>query len=226
MSQEMEWDREYKKSQLLTKENKPQNDVVRFTDFLEENGLKMDGLKILDIGSGTGRNSLYFAQRGAKVFGIELSRNALEIAEKNTKDAGLEIEYMKGNIGWAFPFEDNSFDILLDVTSSNSLSESERNIYLIESKRVLKEGGYFFVKALCKDGDKNAKTLLKDSPGKEKDTYVLPGLNVTERVWSKNDFVTTYEKYFTILHLEKKTSYPRMNGRSYKRNWWICYMKK
>ena len=54
----------------------------------------------------------------------------------------------------------------------------------------------------------------------------MPELGVTERVWTKDDFVSTYEKYFTVLNLEKKTSYSRMNNRSYKRNFWICYMKK
>jgi hypothetical protein len=115
---------------------------------------------------------------------------------------------------------------VLDVTSSNSLSEGERSIYLSETNRVLKNGGYFFVKALCRDGDTNAKYLLKNFPGKEKDTYIMPELGVTERVWSKEDFIIAYEKYFTILNLEKKTIYSRMNNRVYKRNFWVAYLKK
>ncbi len=226
MTQERAWDREYKKPQLLTKDNLRQNDVSRFVEFLEEQNFKIQGTNVLDLGSGTGRNSLYFAGLGAGVTGFEISREAIEIAKANSSKAGLNIDFRKQSIGKDFLLEDNSIDIILDVISSNSLSEAERSIYLVETHRVLKEGGYFFVKALCKDGDKNAKTLLKGSPGEEKDTYILPGLNVVERVWSKEDFIKTYEKYFTILHLEKKTSYPRMNNRSYKRNWWICYMKK
>ena len=115
---------------------------------------------------------------------------------------------------------------MLDVTSSNSLSEVEREVYLIETHRVLKDDGYFFVKALCKDADDNAKNLLKNSPGSEKDTYILPETKITERVWTMQDFVATYEKYFTILHLEKKTSYTHMSDRLYKRNFWIGYLKR
>ena len=102
----------------------------------------------------------------------------------------------------------------------------ERKVYLAETYRVLKPEGYFFVKALCKDGDQNAKNLLKQFSGTEKDTYVMPKTEIVERVWSKEDFVTTYKKYFKILHLEKKTNYSRMNNRSYKRNFWIAYMQK
>jgi SAM-dependent methyltransferase len=229
MPQENQWDREYKKSKFLTKENKPQTDVIRFVRALRSFGageFDISKLNVLDLGSGTGRNSFYFAELGAKVIGFEISKTALNIAINNAKTASLEIEYKKQSIGETFPLKDSSIDIMLDVTSSNSLSEAERQVYLIESHRILKDNGYFFVKALCKDGDQNAKNLLKNFPGKEKDTYILPDIGISERVWTKEDFVETYEKYFTILHLEKKTSYTRMNNQPYKRNFWIVYMKK
>ena len=227
MAQEEVWDREYRTSKLLTKENSPQADVVRFAKFLKkEEGILLEELKILDLGSGTGRNSFYFAEMGNRVTGLEISKTAIEIAEQNAKEAGLNIEYIKQSIGEKFPIEDSSIDIVLDVTSSNSLTEAEREVYLSETKRVLKPNGYFFLKALCKDGDDNAKHLLKIAPGVEKDTYIMPGLGVTERVWTKEDFTVTYSKYFTILSLEKKTSYSRMNVRSYKRNFWLVYLKQ
>jgi SAM-dependent methyltransferase len=229
MAQEREWEREYKNSKFLTKENKPQADVVRFVKWLKENEIDIEGKTVLDLGCGTGRNSYYFAELGANVTGIEISKTAVDIANSNIVKDGKQIyaiAYIKKSIGEKFDFADESFDILLDVTSSNSLSEKEREIYLNETNRVLKKGGVFFTKALCKDGDANAKELLKKFPGKEKDTYVLPDIKVTERVWSKDDFVNEYSKYFKILSMEKKSSYTRMNNRVYKRNFWIVYMQK
>lgn len=226
MAQEQVWDREYRKSKLLTKENKPQSDVVKFVKWLKKEKFEVSNSSILDLGSGAGRNSFYFAEMGANVVGLEISKTAVDISKENAKNADLDIKYEKQSIGQKFSCEDYSVDVILDVTSSNSLTEAEREVYLNESNRVLKSGGYFFVKALCKDGDENAKFLIKNHGGKEKDTYIMPELGVTERVWSKEDFVQTYEKYFKILHLEKKTSYSRMNNRSYKRNFWICYMTK
>jgi len=230
--QEEVWDKEYKESKLLTKENKPQADVVRFVQFLKkEQKVNIENCSVIDLGSGTGRNSFYFAELDANVMGLEISKTAIDIAEKHVKEARMskgtfDITYVKQSIGEKFPSEDESIDIALDVTSSNSLTEAERDVYLAETKRVLKTGGYFFVKALCKEGDDNAKYLIKNFPGKEADTYVMPELGVAERVWTKEDFVHTYEKYFKILKLEKKTSYSRMNDRSYKRNFWIGYMTK
>jgi SAM-dependent methyltransferase len=226
MPQESVWEAEYRKSKLLTKENKPQADVVRLVKYLKKDRIKIEDSTVLDLGSGTGRNSLYFSELGAKVTGFEISKTAIQIAEENAKNAGLKIKYEKRSMGEKFPITDGSMDIVLDITSSNSLSEGEREVYLTETNRVLKTNGYFFVKALCKDGDANAKNLLKNNPGKEKDTYIMPGLGLSERVWSRDDFVATYKKYFTILSLENKTNYSRMNNHSYKRNFWLVYMKK
>ncbi|HRH26818.1 MAG TPA: class I SAM-dependent methyltransferase [Parcubacteria group bacterium] len=226
MAQEDIWDREYRKSKLLTKENKPQSDVVRFVKYLKKEKFEIEGSNVLDLGSGAGRNSFYFAELGAVVTGLEISKTAIEISEQNAKEAGLDIKYIKQSIGERFPVEDSSIDILLDVTSSNSLTEAEREVYLSEANRVLKNNGCFFVKALCLEGDSNAKFLIKNYPGKEKDTYTMPGLGVTERVWTREDFVKTYEKNFKIVSMEKKTNYPRMNERVYKRNYFICYLKK
>jgi hypothetical protein len=54
----------------------------------------------------------------------------------------------------------------------------------------------------------------------------MPEIGVTERVWNKEDFISTYEKYFEIINMEKKTSYSKINDRSYKRNFWIVYLTK
>jgi len=233
MAQEEIWDREYKKSKLLTKDNKPQADVTRFVKFLKKVGrVRLSQLSpllqesiVLDLGSGMGRNSFYFAEMGANVVGLEISQTAINIAKQNMSKSLFDIKYIKQSIGEVFPVEDKSIDIVLDVTSSNSLNEKEREVYLSETHRVLTKDGYFFVKALCLEGDENAKYLLKNNKGLEKDTYIMPDLGVTERVWTKENFIDTYEKYFRILNIEKKTSYSRMNNRVYKRNFWIVYMK-
>lgn len=227
MPQRDVWEREYRDPKLVTKDDKPNADFVRFLKFLKkEQGINLENLKLLDIGSGTGRNSNYFASLGNSAVGLEISPTAVNIAKERALEANLHTEHIERDIGLPFPLEDNSCDIAIDVTSSNSLDETGREVYLKETQRVLKPGGYFFVKALCKEGDQNAKNLIKESPGKEKDTYIMKELGLTERVWKRADFEKTYGEHFKIIHLEKKTSYTRFNNRVYKRNFWIAYMKK
>jgi len=221
------WDKEYKNPKLVTNKEGPQADTLRFLKYLKkEEKFRVEDKVILDLGCGTGRNSNYLADLGNKVVGIEISRTALSLAKNRALEMGVSVDYKLGDIGEKYEVEDNSVDIVLDITSSNSLDEKGRGIYLEEVHRVLKKGGYFFVRALCKDGNQNVKNLLKASPGREYDTYILKDIGLTERVFSREDFTKMYSKYLKILSLEKKTNYSTFNDRIYKRDYFLAYMTK
>lgn len=227
-SQQIAWEKEYKNPKLVTKNEKPQADTLRFFKFLKkERKFILENKNVLDLGCGTGRNANYLAELGNSVVGIEISKIALGLAKSRSINVGYgQVKYILGDIGRTYDVSDNSMNVILDVTSSNSLDEKGREVYLSEMDRVLKKGGYVFVRALCKDGDENAKRLLKDSPGEEYDTYIIKEMGLTERVFSREDFIKTYSKYFKILKLEKKTGYSTFNNRIYKRNYWIAYLIK
>ncbi len=227
MPQQVAWEKEYRHPQLITGDDKPQKDVLRFLKYLKKDtGSELENQRILDLGSGTGRNANYLAELGNLVTGFEISATAIKLASDRAKSLGVSVDYRLHDIGSTYPLESQMFDLVLDVISSNSLNMPERKIYLSEVNRVLKSGGHFFVKALCKDGDQNAKALLKKNPGSEPDTYVNAEMNLAERVFSRQDFIDLYSKYFTIVELTKKTNYTRFKGQSYKRNFWLAYLKK
>lgn len=227
MPQMQAWDKEYKNSKLLHFHPEPQKDTLRFLKYLKkEQKWRPDGKMVLDMGCGTGRNANHIADMGGIVTGFDISPTAISIARDAAKEKKVDVTYYVMDMGKELMFPNNSFDLLLDVTSSNSLNETERALYLTEAHRILKPGGFLFVKALAKDGDDNAKALLQKSPGKEKDTYIMKELNLTERVFTRDDIMKTYEPYFTILSLEKKESYTSMNGRSYKRQSFLLYLQK
>lgn len=221
------WEREYKNPLFVTKNDGPQADTLRFLKFLKkEEKFQVEDKNILDLGCGTGRNANYLADMGNNVIGIEISKTAINIAKERAKKLGVNVDYRLGDIGEKYEIENDSINLVLDITSSNSLDEIGREFYLKEVNRVLKKGGYLFVRALCKDGNKNVKNLLKQSPGREHDTYIIKEIGLTERVFSRNDFIKIYSHYFKILHLEKKTSYTTFNNRIYKRDYWIAYLSK
>jgi len=249
------WEKEYKNPKLVTGWNEPQTSVKDFLRWLrresggkrgQENGLPLENLRVLDLGCGNGKNANYIASldSGNHVVGVDISETALEQArearDKLVAEGKLEkdqVEYIHANIGEPLKFSASSndkkcisesafFDLALDVTSSNSLSENERAIYLAEVHRLLKPGGWFFIRALCKDGDRNAQSLLKLHPGTEKDTYIMPEMGLVERVFSKQDFIDMYAPFFKIVHLEKETHYSQFAGQSYKRNFWVGYGRK
>lgn len=227
--QENIWEKEYRDPQLITLGVEAITAIKDFTRWLrKEKGVDITSKKILDLGCGNGKNSIYIADQGLnnEIVGIDISQTATEYARKLAEAKNLKANFLHQSIGAVLPFPDAHFDLVLDVTSSNSLNEKEREIYLKETQRVMKSGNHLFVRALCKDGDSNAKTLLKTNPGKEKDTYIMPEFGLTERVFSKEDFVTTYSSLFTLLYIEKETHYTKFKDRSYKRNFWVAYFAK
>lgn len=239
MNNHAAWEKEYQNPKLVTYHNEPQSSVKEFLKNLRrKEKIEIEGLSVLDLGCGTGRNTLHLASLGAsRAIGIDISKTAIshakagaanmitEAQKSGTATTTPTLEFIVGSIGEPLPFEDASFDLILDVTASNALSEDERATYISEMKRVLRPQGHIFIRALCKDGDDNAKTLIKTSPGPEKDTYIMPGTSFVERVFSKEDFEATYGKYFTIYYLDKETHYTLFDGRRFKRNFWLAYLK-
>lgn len=232
------WEQEYDDKNLMTGTKPAKSFTGWVKHIIKQRNLRgkehpLQGLRILDLGCGEGKNALYLAELGATVYGIEIARNAVETtrlrtqALQNTDDPLVgDVIVQQGSIGTRYDFVDNYFDAIIDVTSSNSLSEAERTVYLRESARVLQPDGQMFVRALCKDGDINAKQLLQQHPGIEFDTYQIPDWQQTERVFAESDIKNLYAEHFTIEQLTKETHYTTYVNRKYKRRFWLMYLEQ
>lgn len=97
------------------------------------------GKTVLDIGCGVGDASVYFALRGAKVIGIDISPEIIKISEKLAKKNKVE-KLTKFKIGdiQKLSFKAASFDI---VHGRAILHHVDIAKALKEVKRVLKKGG-------------------------------------------------------------------------------------
>ena len=92
--------------------------------------------KILDVGAGTGRYSIYLDELGCDVTAIELIKHNLRIIEKNNKN----VKAYLGNAIDLSRFKDNSFDIvLLFGPMYHLIPKNDRIKALEEAKRVSKK---------------------------------------------------------------------------------------
>lgn len=227
------WESEYRNPQFITLGTEPLSGVKEFMKWVKKQVRKnaehfsapVIDWTVLDLGCGNGKNVKYivenFCEQG---IGYDISETAIRMAKEFSGD--LNIEYTVQSIGKPFPLLNESVDLIIDATSSHALNDTERKIYLSEISRVLKPGGFVFVRTLAIEGDANAKNLVKEFPGTEPNTYVLPGTGMTERVFSKSDLESDYSKDFEIVHMEKTSGYQKWNNQSYKRNYWIVYLQK
>ena len=106
-----------------------------------ENYLKdYDNPKIIDIGAGTGKYSLYFKEKGYDVTAVELVKHNLRVIEEKGIKAHL------GNAIDLKKFSDNSFDItILFGPMYHLISMDDKIKALSEAKRITKKNGLIFI---------------------------------------------------------------------------------
>lgn len=106
------------------------------------------GMRVLEIGAGTGRYSHALAQMGYCVDAVELLEHNIEIFRKNTVE-GEDITITQANATYLQGFKTDSYDITLLLGPMYHLyTEEDKVKALSEAIRVTKKGGLIFA-AYC-----------------------------------------------------------------------------
>jgi SAM-dependent methyltransferase len=96
------------------------------------------GMRILDVGCGTGVVAITAARLGARVDAIDLTPQLLERARENARIAKVEIEFLDGDAE-QLPFRDGEFDAVLSQFAHMFAPRPE--VATGEMLRVLRSGG-------------------------------------------------------------------------------------
>lgn len=104
-------------------------------------GIGLDGLKVLEVGSGRGGGCAYLARyrNPEKVTGLDFSDRAISLSRQFHREIG-NLEFIQGDAE-NMPFESESFDVVINVESSHCYSNMQA--FVDEVARVLKPGGWF-----------------------------------------------------------------------------------
>jgi SAM-dependent methyltransferase len=102
----------------------------------------LKGKTVLEIGSGRGGGAKHIASffEPASYIGLDLAQNAVELANEIHKLSNLK--FVQGSAE-ALPFDDNSFDVVVNVESCHAYGSVDK--FLSEVKRVLRPGGYLLL---------------------------------------------------------------------------------
>ena len=106
------------------------------------------GMKILDIGCGTGSLIIDAAKSGANATGLDISKAMLAVAQKRIDSSGLPDKIALHHAGVAELdrlFEKNRFDLIVSTLVFSELYTEERALALSQIKKVLKPDGTLVV---------------------------------------------------------------------------------
>ena len=104
-----------------------------------------EGLKVLDVSSGRGTQSIFYSKEfGVDVTGVDISEEMVKTAADNAEKAGLshKVQFMLGD-SQCLPFEDNTFDVVINECAVGIPDDSQKVLH--EMVRVVKPGGRILI---------------------------------------------------------------------------------
>ncbi len=196
------WNKVYKSDNIFFGED-PSNFALHCFNYAKtSNTIK----KILDLGAGYGRDSIFFASKGMKVEALDYSVIAVEILNKIAKEKRLPIQSqifeIKNN---PLPFPDDYFDAVYSHMLLNMrFSEEELHFMLSHIRRVLKPKGWNFF-SVRNHNDK----FYGKGQEIEKEIYDINGFQI--RFFTENEIHSlVVSEGFEILQIKEEYEEPVM----------------
>lgn len=211
-----DWDKIYKTRGSIQIEVLPK--IRRIVPFLRENQVK----RVLDLGCGTGRHTVFLAKQGFKVTGIDISDTALEITTDKLDGINIKnVELLRNDMA-SIPFSDNYFDAVIctGVLTHGTIGKIRKTVH--EIHRVIRKGGFLIADTLSvRDPDYGI--------GKELEPGTFLGLEEEEdtphHYYTKKeilDIFSIFEK-LRARHVTRKISYKKR--KNWLANWDILATK-
>lgn len=147
-----DWNERYKAGDLPWDTNEPDEHLMKLVE-----SETISPCKTLEVGCGTGTNSLWLADQGFSVLGVELSQAAVERAKQKKENKSLSCDFAVLD----FLHDESlsqSFDLVFDRGCFHVFDEeAERMLFARQVSRVLKTNGVWV-------------SLIGSTEGKPRDT--------------------------------------------------------
>ncbi len=190
-----DWDAIFKKKGKVFFKTK--EDITNLVILLKKESAK----KILDLGCGSGRHTIFLAKQGFDVYATDISNTGLKLTRTWLKKENLSVRLKKHSCYEKFPFKDNFFDAVISTQVIHHNFHDKVKFSISEIERVLKPNGIIFISVSANRFKRRASKFQMPEPhtyipldGEEKG---LPHFIYTKKLM-KDDFTN-----FKILSLHK-----------------------
>lgn len=167
------YDKNYRELGLRAERRYPNEELVRFVSrhYLKLGAEARAKTDILEVGSGPCGNLWMIAREGFRAQGLDISPEAIKLGSSVLASWGTSARLTLGSM-LEMPYADASFDAVVDVLASFSLTTAQFPAYLKQVTRVLKPGGRFFLFTLSAGSD----AFRNHAPAVKLDESTLNGI--------------------------------------------------
>ena len=163
---------------------------------------RYDVKRLLELGCGQGRDSIFFASNGLDVYAVDSSKVAIENIKQKMRGKNICLHLSHFEVRQTLPFDSSHFDAVYSHMFYNMRFIDEELKFLFkESSRVLKNNGllYFSVRS-----DKDV--LYNKGKKIDSNIYEINGFQI--RFFTKPQIKSFLSNHFEIKKIEERYEEP------------------
>ena len=158
--------------------------------------------RILELGCGQGRDTIFFASNGLDVHAIDASKVAIENINQKIRQKNISLDLRYFIARQDLPFDSNYFDAVYSHMFYNMRFTDEELSYLFkESSRVLKNNGF-----LCFSVRSDKDVFYNKGKKIDSNVYEINGFQI--RFFTKEQIKSFLLDYFEIKNIEESYEEP------------------
>jgi len=181
-------------------------------------------MKVLDAGSGNGRNTVYLAKRGCQVTAVDFAEFPLAETRRRVFEASVagNVSIVRHSLVDPMPVPNETFDFVLDsYVSCHFLREETRLRLWGEMIRVTKNGGHFLSILFSKEDEYYSQLQSNKDP-----LVCDPANGIWKRLYSDDEAKSCFSRDCELQYFVKFEFPDVVLGKTYKRIVFVRVLKK
>lgn len=219
-----DWSAEYEKKGIPSSvRSEPSGSLRTLLSYLDQH--KVEPGTAIDIGCGTGRNSIDLAKHGYSVISFDFAKPVIEAFSEALKDGEFakSIQPVCQDVTKLWPVTTDSVDVAIDTFCfKHQIPLEHREFYRGELDRTLKAGGHFL---LTLAGLNDGYYKLFPAPHLGDNAIVDPANGIPSVLYSKDDILEFFGG-FKLVDYKLKAKPSEMHGTVYPRETHLFIFEK